>query len=221
MEPIDGAILPPPPSQPSTSNVPAVVPSSLTALPSSPSSPSSSSASATAAAAVAAHQTPSSSVASQPPPALSAATAVSPSPAPSSSSSSSSSSSQPPSERVFADTITPRPYDNLAESDVVTGQQHDARQGDDYHHHHQVDDPPLLERPLNSRIFLGNLASERTSKSELRRIFEPYGRIIEDPVVRRSFGFIQYDNTQSAQRAIAAEQGRMIGGMRLGSYSIP
>jgi RNA recognition motif-containing protein len=67
----------------------------------------------------------------------------------------------------------------------------------------------------NCRIFLGNLASERTSKEELSRIFGKYGNI-EDIVMRRSFGFIQYDNPDSAHKAIEAENGRIIGGMRVG-----
>ena len=35
--------------------------------------------------------------------------------------------------------------------------------------------------------------------------------------MRRSFGFIQYDNHASANAAIAAENGRLIGGVRLGA----
>lgn len=67
----------------------------------------------------------------------------------------------------------------------------------------------------NCRIFLGNLASERTSKEDLYRIFSKYGNIIEEIVMRRSFGFIQYDNPESALAAIQGENGRVIGGMRL------
>jgi RNA recognition motif-containing protein len=67
----------------------------------------------------------------------------------------------------------------------------------------------------NSRIFLGNLASERTSRRELYEIFSKYGRITEEIVLRRSFGFIQYDNPESAQAAINTENCRIIGGMRV------
>lgn len=34
--------------------------------------------------------------------------------------------------------------------------------------------------------------------------------------MHRSFGFVQYDNPQSAAAAISAENGRMIGGLRIG-----
>jgi RNA recognition motif-containing protein len=72
--------------------------------------------------------------------------------------------------------------------------------------------------PANCRIFLGNLASEKTSRKELMEIFGKYGRIVEEIVMRRSFGFVQYDNPESAQMAIKKENGRIIGGMRVGTF---
>lgn len=75
----------------------------------------------------------------------------------------------------------------------------------------------LSERYPNCRLFLGNLASEKTSKEELRDIFGKYGNIIEDPVLRRSFGFIQYDSSTAALEAIKGEQGRILGGLHLGA----
>lgn len=76
---------------------------------------------------------------------------------------------------------------------------------------------PVAQWPPNCRLFLGNLASEKTSAQELREIFGKYGRVVEEPVLRRSFGFIQYDNPEAAAAAIAAENGRLIGGVRLGT----
>lgn len=69
--------------------------------------------------------------------------------------------------------------------------------------------------PPQSRIFLGNLASEKTSKEELSSIFNVYGHILE-VVIRKSFGFVQYDNRESAEKAIQAENGRFVGGTKLG-----
>ena len=74
----------------------------------------------------------------------------------------------------------------------------------------------MTTRPPNCRIFLGNLPSERTSREELNEIFSKYGTIVEEIVLRRSFGFIQYDNPESAMAAIRGENGRIIGGMRVG-----
>ncbi|KAH3745300.1 heterogeneous nuclear ribonucleoprotein C1/C2 [Pelomyxa schiedti] len=66
----------------------------------------------------------------------------------------------------------------------------------------------------NSRIFLGNLPSERTSKQELNDIFSRYGRILEI-VIRKSFGFVQFERASSAQAAIDGENGRLIGHCKL------
>lgn len=74
-----------------------------------------------------------------------------------------------------------------------------------------------MPRSPNCRIFIGNLASECTSKLELRNIFSKYGNITEEPIIRRSFGFVQYDNEESAQHAIKGENGRLIGDMKIGS----
>jgi len=76
-------------------------------------------------------------------------------------------------------------------------------------------------RPPNCRLFLGNLASEKTSEKELREIFGKYGNIIEEIVLRRSFGFIQYDTPEAAMAALQNEQGRPIGGLRLGEALSP
>lgn len=65
---------------------------------------------------------------------------------------------------------------------------------------------------------MGNLASEKTSRAELMEIFGKYGNIVEEIVLRRSFGFIQYDTPEAAVAALNGEQGRSIGGLRLGAH---
>lgn len=77
-----------------------------------------------------------------------------------------------------------------------------------------------MPRTPNCRIFIGNLASECTSKSELRNIFSKYGTITEEPIIRRSFGFVQYEDEESAQKAIENENGRLIGDMKIGHFLI-
>lgn len=72
---------------------------------------------------------------------------------------------------------------------------------------------------LSCRIFVGNLASERTSKEEVTKLFSQYGEII-DIVIRKSFGFIQFDTPQAAQKAIQCENGRLLGGLHLGIFII-
>ena len=59
-----------------------------------------------------------------------------------------------------------------------------------------------ISPPPNCRIFIGNLFAEKTSSKEVESIFAVYGKVI-DVVSHASFGFIQYDNVESAQAAIA------------------
>lgn len=74
-------------------------------------------------------------------------------------------------------------------------------------------------RKENSRIFIGNLKTEATTPEEIVSIFSKYGNIIEEPVFRRSFGFVQFDNERSAAEAIASENGRIVAGMPIGMVS--
>eukprot|EP00005_Dracoamoeba_jomungandri_P010900 CAMPEP_0174275144 /NCGR_PEP_ID=MMETSP0439-20130205/59668_1 /TAXON_ID=0 /ORGANISM="Stereomyxa ramosa, Strain Chinc5" /LENGTH=617 /DNA_ID=CAMNT_0015367225 /DNA_START=561 /DNA_END=2411 /DNA_ORIENTATION=- len=73
----------------------------------------------------------------------------------------------------------------------------------------------VKQRGPNCRIFIGNLATEKTSHAELREIFSKYGRITEDIVLRKSFGFVQFATPEAARDAIKGENGRLIGGLRI------
>lgn len=68
-------------------------------------------------------------------------------------------------------------------------------------------------RPENARVFIGNLASEYTTPSDIVKVFHKYGTLIEEPVLRRSFGFVQYSTSDAAKAAVLGEQGRIIGGI--------
>nr|KAJ3420173.1 hypothetical protein HK105_006006 [Polyrhizophydium stewartii] len=68
--------------------------------------------------------------------------------------------------------------------------------------------------PPNSRLFIGNLPSEKTTKREIASIFVKYGSILEISL-KSSFGFVQYDNPTSCQMAIQCENHRTIGDLKL------
>ncbi|KAJ1491586.1 hypothetical protein T484DRAFT_1882565, partial [Baffinella frigidus] len=69
--------------------------------------------------------------------------------------------------------------------------------------------------PPDSRVFVGNLAADKTSVAELEGLFRKYGRLGEPPILRRSFGFVQYEESRSAQDAVRALNGAMVGGLTL------
>ncbi|KAJ3194414.1 hypothetical protein HK101_002734, partial [Irineochytrium annulatum] len=68
--------------------------------------------------------------------------------------------------------------------------------------------PGVISRlPANARLFLGNLASEKTTKFEIAAIFANYGTIVEI-LLKSSFGFVQFTDPVACQEAIRQEQGR-------------
>lgn len=81
--------------------------------------------------------------------------------------------------------------------------------------HTRVLPKTVRNRPDNARVFIGNLASEYTTKDEIIEVFSKYGELIEEPVLRRSFGFVQYNCAESARKAVDFEQGRVIGGISI------
>lgn len=54
-----------------------------------------------------------------------------------------------------------------------------------------------------SRIYVGNL-KENTQRNDLQTIFGKYG-VIRGIMINRNFGFVQFDNEQSAENAIENE----------------
>ena len=70
-------------------------------------------------------------------------------------------------------------------------------------------------------IFVGNM-SFQTTESDLRALFEPFGQITRVHVVRdrqtgraRDFAFVDMANDEEAAKAIAALEGKEIGGHNL------
>ncbi|KAJ3005244.1 hypothetical protein HKX48_000796, partial [Thoreauomyces humboldtii] len=88
----------------------------------------------------------------------------------------------------------------------------------EYHPHHWVTfmgpATMIAAMPPNSRLFMGNLASERVDRKEMARIFAPYGNIVEI-ILKGSFGFVQFDNPESCHTAMQSETGRQLAGMRI------
>jgi cold-inducible RNA-binding protein len=70
-------------------------------------------------------------------------------------------------------------------------------------------------------LFVGNL-SFQTTESELRALFEPFGPIARIHVATdretgraRGFAFVEMNNDQDAAKAIAALDGKLVGGRNL------
>ncbi|XP_011311153.1 nuclear receptor coactivator 5-like isoform X2 [Fopius arisanus] len=74
----------------------------------------------------------------------------------------------------------------------------------------------LLKDPstANCRIFIGNLQTDEMTKMELEEHFSKYGQVI-GALMNRGFGFVQFENEESAQAAIRNEAGQMLKGRRI------
>ncbi|KAK0173203.1 hypothetical protein PV328_006438 [Microctonus aethiopoides] len=74
----------------------------------------------------------------------------------------------------------------------------------------------LLKDPstANCRIFVGHLQTDETNKVELEQHFSKYGAVIGS-LINRGFGFVQFENEQSAQAAIKQEDGQVFKGRRI------
>jgi hypothetical protein len=60
--------------------------------------------------------------------------------------------------------------------------------------------------PPGCRVFVGNIDTTCT-KREVQELFEPFGKVFEEIRFHRGYGFIQYDNEESAKKAVEAMNG--------------
>ena len=74
---------------------------------------------------------------------------------------------------------------------------------------------------MSKKIYVGNLSFD-TNDEQLNKIFLPFGavssaRVIKDKYTDRSrgFGFVEMDNTEEADKAIAALNGKNVDGRDL------
>ncbi|XP_014470782.1 PREDICTED: uncharacterized protein LOC106742396 [Dinoponera quadriceps] len=74
----------------------------------------------------------------------------------------------------------------------------------------------LLKDPAtaSSRVFVGHLQSDDVTKLELEEHFSKYGTVIAS-LINRGFGFVQFEDEHSAQKAIQNEDGAMFKGRRI------
>ena len=70
---------------------------------------------------------------------------------------------------------------------------------------------------MNSRVFIGNLPSDKLSRQEVEKLFEPYGKIL-GVSMHRSYGFVQFDSEEAAKEAVRQTNGTVLCGLRLGKH---
>ncbi|QSL66840.1 hypothetical protein MERGE_001227 [Pneumocystis wakefieldiae] len=70
------------------------------------------------------------------------------------------------------------------------------------------------EFPSGSRMFIGNLPTEKVTKRDVFHIFYPYGRLGQI-ALKQAYGFVQFFSSEECQNAINGEQGTMIRGRKM------
>lgn len=68
--------------------------------------------------------------------------------------------------------------------------------------------------PQGSRLFVGNLPSEKVTKRDLFHTFHRHGRLAQISI-KQAYGFVQYLEASSCQAALQAEQGVEIRGRKI------
>lgn len=68
--------------------------------------------------------------------------------------------------------------------------------------------------PTGSRLFVGNLSSEKVTKRDIFHVFHSYGELAQVSI-KQAYGFVQFLRTEDCQRALEAEQGTWIRDKRI------
>lgn len=68
---------------------------------------------------------------------------------------------------------------------------------------------------LNSRVFIGNLASEDVGRHDVETLFSTYGKVL-GVSLHKSYGFVQFENEDSAKKSVEAMHEHLFHGQRLG-----
>ena len=68
--------------------------------------------------------------------------------------------------------------------------------------------------PLGSRLFVGNLPTEKVTKRDLFHVFHGHGRLAQISI-KQAYGFVQFLEAEACQRALQAEQSVEIRGRKI------
>ncbi|KAK5070560.1 nuclear polyadenylated RNA-binding protein 3 [Lithohypha guttulata] len=68
--------------------------------------------------------------------------------------------------------------------------------------------------PMGSRLFVGNLPSEKVTKRDLFHKFHRHGKLAQISI-KQAYGFVQYHDAQSCKAALDAEQGVELRGRKV------
>jgi hypothetical protein len=68
--------------------------------------------------------------------------------------------------------------------------------------------------PMGSRMFIGNLPTDRVGKKDIFRLFYPYGRLAQISM-KQAYGFVQFYDKEDCDNAIRTQQGMYLTGRKV------
>ncbi|KAJ5590893.1 hypothetical protein N7450_004865 [Penicillium hetheringtonii] len=68
--------------------------------------------------------------------------------------------------------------------------------------------------PIGSRLFVGNLPTERVTKRDMFHLFHKYGKLAQISI-KQAYGFIQFLEAGACHAALQAEQGALVRGRKI------
>ncbi|CBX98388.1 hypothetical protein LEMA_P097970.1 [Plenodomus lingam JN3] len=68
--------------------------------------------------------------------------------------------------------------------------------------------------PMGSRLFIGNLPTEKVTKRDIFHRFYRHGRLAQISI-KQAYGFVQFLDAESCRRALDAEQGQAVRGRKM------
>ncbi|KGO70405.1 Nucleotide-binding, alpha-beta plait [Penicillium italicum] len=68
--------------------------------------------------------------------------------------------------------------------------------------------------PMGSRLFVGNLPTERVTKRDMFHVFHKYGKLAQISI-KQAYGFIQFLEASSCHAALGVEQGAIVRGRKM------
>ena len=70
---------------------------------------------------------------------------------------------------------------------------------------------------MNARVFVGNLASDKVTRQEVVKLFEPHGKVL-GVSLHKNYGFVQFESEKEAKAAAKATNGVNVEGLRIGEH---
>ena len=77
-------------------------------------------------------------------------------------------------------------------------------------------DPKMME----ARVFIGNLPADEVNRQAVEELYKEFGKILGISL-HKSYGFVQFENSDCANTAVKATHGRIMNGKRLGELWKP